>query len=290
MTAPVELVEPVRSRTLTRPSRPALVGELLVIVALLVVYDRVRSLAGVRSVDALSHGWGILHLETAMHLGIEDTMNTWLTGHGRIGLGAVDYYQFMHVTVAVTVLAGCYLLRPAVYRRARNALVLTNVVGLVVFALYPVAPPRLLPGAGFVDSVALAGFGTEHGPIPSDQYGAMPSLHLAWATWAALTVFAMTRHWAPRLLLVGHVALTAVVVEATANHYLLDVVSGMLLGSLAIVVAGLAWPGALRTLVPLDLASQAAARVRAAVGLGSAAPAAYHLLAEPEPAEQQPGA
>jgi hypothetical protein len=289
MTAPVELGEPVRPRSLAHPSRPSLLGELLVIAALLVVYDRVRSLADVRAVDAIAHGWGILRAETMLHLSVEDALNTWLTGRWLPRLVAVDYYQFMHVTVAVAVLAGCYVLRPSVYRRARNALVLTNVVGLVVFALYPVAPPRLLPGGGFVDSVALAGFGTEHGPIPSDQYGAMPSLHLAWATWAALTVFAMTRHWAPRLLLVGHVALTAVVVEATGNHYVLDVASGVLLGVTAIGAAGLLLPGADRTLVPVGVTARAVSRIRTVVGTGPS-PGPLRMLPRQDPQEEAPGA
>lgn len=252
------------------PTRPLLVGELLVLGALLFVYDQVRSLATVHAAVAVSHGWGILHTETALHLGVENALNTWLTGRGLLRLGAVDYYQFMHVTVAICVLAACYVLRPGVYRAARNALVLTNVVGLVVFAVYPVAPPRLLPGAGFVDSVAAAGFGTDHGPIPSDQYGAMPSLHLAWATWAALTVFAMTPRLAPRLLLVAHVAVTAVVVQATANHYVLDVVSGVLLGAAAVLAAGLLVPGTRRALVPVLVPALLAPRVRRAVAPGAA--------------------
>ena len=41
---------------------------------------------------------------------------------------AADYYQFMHEAIALSILAICYLRRPSVYRSARNALVLTNVV------------------------------------------------------------------------------------------------------------------------------------------------------------------
>jgi hypothetical protein len=260
----------------------------MVLVALLVFYDRVRSLAAVRTSVAVSHGWDILHLETVLHLRFEDALNGWLDGRTALRLSAVDYYQFMHVTVALGVLTACYVLRPAVYRPARNALVLTNVIGLVVFALFPVAPPRLLPGAGFIDSVAEAGFGTNHGPIPADQYGAMPSLHLAWATWAALTVFAMTRRFAPRLLLVAHVTVTALVVQATGNHYVLDVASGILLGGLAVGATGVLAPDRARvlipTMVPVGLVAQATARIRTAVAPRSApVPVPATLLpAEPE--------
>ncbi len=227
-------------------ARPRLVGELALVAALLVVYGRVRSMADVRPSVAVSHGRTILDAEGAMHLRIEGALNAWLTGQGLVRMLAVDYYQFLHLTVALGVLALCYVRRPALYRPARNALVLTNVVALTVFALYPAAPPRLLPGAGFVDSVARAGFGTTHGPIPADQYGALPSLHLAWATWAAVVGVAMVRRWWLRGLLVAHPLLTAIAVVVTANHYVFDVGSGLLLGLAATWAVGLLTLGARR--------------------------------------------
>lgn len=226
-----------RWRTSVR-TRPHLLGELAIVAALLLVYDRVRSLVAVRPSVAVSHGWDILHAEAAMHLRIEGTLNSWLTEHGFVRVLAVDYYQFLHVTVAMAVLAVCYLRRPAVYRPVRNALVLTNLVGLAVFAFFPTAPPRLLPGAGFVDSVARAGFGANHGSIHADQYGAIPSLHLAWATWVAIAGLAMARGRILRGLLVAYPVLTAVVVVATANHYVFDVLTGTLLGAVATWVCG----------------------------------------------------
>jgi hypothetical protein len=224
-------------------------GELLVVAALLLVYDRVRALAAVHASVAVSHGWTILDTEKAWHLQVEGALNTWLSGQHLLRLLAVDYYQYMHVTVSLVVLVLCYWRAPAAYRPARNALVLTNMVGLAVFALYPAAPPRLLPGSGFVDLVAQAGFGTSHGPVPADQYGALPSLHLAWATWVAVTGFALTGRRLLRLLLAAHPVVTAIVVMATANHYVVDVVSGTLLGLAAVWATGLLSLGLDRTIV-----------------------------------------
>lgn len=234
-----EEVQAVRRPRAPVRVRPRVLGELLVIAALLVVYDRVRSLADVRAAVADSHGRAILDLESTLHLRIEDGLNAWLTVHGFFRALAVDYYQYMHIGVALTVLVVCYVSAPAAYRPARNALVLTNLVGLAVFAVYPVAPPRLLPGAGFVDSVSAAGFGSSHGLSHADLYGAMPSLHLAWATWVAVTGFTLTRRRALRVLFVVYPFLTTVVVIATANHYLLDVAGGAALGIAAAWVTGL---------------------------------------------------
>src|SRR5882757_5070403 len=187
-------VLPVRSALARRaaPARPWLVGELAVVALLVFAYDRVRAHAAPRRDVALSHGWAVLHAEQHLHLDWEHAANTWLGGHSTLREAAAWWYQLAHFTVSLSVLAWCWLAAPAVYRLARNTLVLTNVVGLIVFAVCPVAPPRLLPGAGFTDSNAVAlGTGQVAHP-PPDQYAAMPSLHLAWATWVALTVWAVT--------------------------------------------------------------------------------------------------
>lgn len=226
-------------RQLRLRTRPPVIGELLLVLALVVVYDRLRSLAAVDATAAVDHGLAVLHDETLLHLRFEDSLNAWLAGHEFLRDLAADYYQFVHETVALVVLAICYIRRPSVYRPARNALVLTNVVGLVVFALYPVAPPRLLTGSQFVDIVAAAGFGANHGAMTADQYGAMPSLHLAWATWAAITVCAMSRRRWLRMLAVTHVVLTGLIVIATGNHYVLDVAVGAMLGGATAGVTGL---------------------------------------------------
>ncbi len=166
--------------------RPALLGELIVVVVLVKVYDQVRRLEVARARPALHNANDVLAIERWLHLDLELAGNRWLIGHHTLLLIASWWYQLAHLTVTLVVLGWCYLRRPDAYRGARNALVLTNVIGLVVFYLYPVMPPRLLPGAGYVDAVAAAGFGSSHaGPVPADQYAAMPSLHLAWAVWTA---------------------------------------------------------------------------------------------------------
>jgi membrane-associated phospholipid phosphatase len=119
--------------------------------------------------------------------------------------------------------------RPNLYRELRFPLVLMNVVGFVVFWLYPVAPPRMLPG--YVDTVSVTNaIGSWHsGQLAqaANEFAAMPSLHIAWACWCYV---AIRRAW-PRqpwatVAAVAHVALTVLCVIATANHYVLDVVAG----------------------------------------------------------------
>ncbi|QKG24418.1 hypothetical protein ACTIVE_6065 [Actinomadura verrucosospora] len=151
----------------------------------------------------------------------------------------------MHTGFTMGILLLCYLAGPGVYRPARNALVLTNLAGLVVFFVLPVMPPRLLPDAGFIDSVALAGFGTVHSPggVEADQFAAMPSLHMGWAVWVAVVIMALIPRHRVRWLAMLHPIVTAIVVVVTANHYVLDVIAGVAVSGAALFGTGLVWAG-----------------------------------------------
>jgi membrane-associated phospholipid phosphatase len=241
MTALVETRPVLLVRAIAARRRPHLLGELLIVFVLLRVYDMARARAEVRQGAALQHGQAILDLERWLHIDLELATNVWVTSHQALSLTASYFYQFAHVTVTLAVLGLCWWRRPEIYRAARNALVLTNVAGLTVFLLLPVAPPRLLPGEGFVDAVALAGFGTTHGgPVPADQYGALPSLHLAWAVWATVIAMRMLASSRYRRLCWLYPVLVTVGVVVTGNHYLLDAVAGTAVAvtALALVHSG----------------------------------------------------
>lgn len=211
-----------------RRLRPHALGELLIIVVLVRVYDLIKELAESRPAVGIHNADGLRSLERALHLGFELPVNRWFVDHHVLSLVASYWYQFGHESITLGVLVACWWLRPHAYRAARNALVAINVVGLTVFALLPVAPPRLLPGGGFSDLVANAGFGPTHGgPVSADQFAAMPSLHLAWATWTAVVLFRWWRRPLLRLLAVIYPVWIAVVVIGTGNHYVLDVVAGV---------------------------------------------------------------
>jgi membrane-associated phospholipid phosphatase len=224
--------------TVTGRRRPHLVGELIVVLVLLRVYDMARAHAEVRRTAALHHGQSILDLETWLRIDVEKVANVWVTGHRLLSLVASDVYQFAHVTVTLSVLAWCWLRRPELYRTARNALVLINLIGLTVFLLLPVAPPRLLPGGGYVDAVALAGFGASHGgPVAADQFGALPSLHLGWAVWATVILIRMLPRSSWTWLCWAYPVLVTTVVVVTGNHYLLDAVAGTAVALTALQLA-----------------------------------------------------
>jgi membrane-associated phospholipid phosphatase len=211
------------------------------VIVLLKVYDYVRSFADERMGPALAHGHDVLSVERALHLDFEFAANKWLTGHHALSLASAYWYQFAHIGFTMAILCWCYASGPELYRAARNALVITNLVGMTVFFFLPVMPPRLLPGMGYVDSVADAGFGTSHygEHVPADQFAAMPSLHLAWATWTALVAVALLRRYRWGWLALIYPVITCTVVVVTANHYFLDGVAGVAVAMSAIWFSGL---------------------------------------------------
>ncbi|MDQ2728146.1 MAG: phosphatase PAP2 family protein [Actinomycetota bacterium] len=241
------------------PRRSRWYLEALVIVWLMWAYDLIANLAHLRLAAAIADGRSILHLEAVLHIDPERTLDRWLTGHHTIGLWVATYYDNAHFVVTLAVIVWLWWRHPLRYRRLRTTLVLVNVIGFVVFWLYPTAPPRMLSGAHIGDVVAGTGaIGSWHsGQLAqhANELAAMPSLHMAWAAWSALAVWlVLRRHHRWALLVWAYPVATALAVLATGNHYLLDVVAG--LATLVVAMGGAMLVGrwAQRIPVPARLA------------------------------------
>jgi PAP2 superfamily protein len=221
-------------RAEARVARPGLASELAIIAVLLFAYDRIRDLSSANTATAFAHGIDVLSVERALHFNLELPFNLWLSSHDRLALVTSLYYQFAHLSVTLTVLAICFIWFPAVYRPARNALLLINALGMLIFWLYPTAPPRLLPGTGYIDTSLVEGVSTPVREGSVNQFAAMPSLHIAWAIWTAVILMIMMRRRALQCACMIYPVLTTLAVVGTANHYLLDVVFGLALGLAAL--------------------------------------------------------
>lgn len=223
---------PFLRRVLTRPN---LLLELLLIRVTYAAYQRVR-LAATGGSDtggratAERHGREILDLERFLHLDIEHAVNHAVVGVGWLRNFFDFYYESFHFVVPLTVLAVLYRRRPVDYRWARSALGLATLLALVGFWLYPLAPPRLLPGFGVIDTVhgaqdlAKPDYGTL--TALTNQYAAMPSLHFGWSLWCGLVIAIVApKGWMKALGLL-HPLLTLSAIVATGNHWVLDAVGG----------------------------------------------------------------
>ncbi|MGA9876097.1 MAG: phosphatase PAP2 family protein, partial [Solirubrobacteraceae bacterium] len=215
--------------TSSEVKRPRWWGELLVIAWLAWAYDTITNLAPLREKLALAHGRGILSFERSLHIDPELTLNRWLLAHHTLATVLSYYYDNAHFIVTFGLLGWLWFKRADIYRPLRRSLVAINVIGLIVFWLYPVAPPRML--SGFTDIVASSHtFGSWHtGSLAADanQFAAMPSLHIAWAVWCTLVLWKLSARTWVRVLAVVYPCVTAFAVLATGNHYVLDLLGGL---------------------------------------------------------------
>jgi hypothetical protein len=169
-----------------------------------------------------------------------------LLEHQLLVRAAGAYYGSGHFLLTTAVAGWLALRRGLLFDRLATVLAATTFLGVAVFALYPVAPPRLMPhGLATVDTLAVHGglLSYDHGVLEniSDPLAALPSLHLAWATWVALVLWASRRRWV-RVLGVLHPVLTVAAVLITGNHWYVDVAAGTALTLLVAVVVRRVWP------------------------------------------------
>jgi hypothetical protein len=232
------------------PARPVVRVELALGLAVFAYYLVVLQLGGAaREARAIRHAEAIYGLERVLWLDIERSLNQALRPHHTLVVLANYEYATTYVVSALALLIWLLVRRPEQYRSARNSFLLLNVVAITCFALWPTAPPRLVPGQGFVDTVRLGQtWGSWGSPVGdhANQLAAMPSLHFAWAVWVSVVLAWIGHHWWLQSISGVHVAVTFAVIVATGNHYVLDAVAGFALAVVCVAVVGRPQPGTAR--------------------------------------------
>ncbi|MBT2449964.1 phosphatase PAP2 family protein [Streptomyces sp. ISL-43] len=211
-------------------SRPNLLLELLLIRVGYSLYSHIRAAAPTSRTLAEGNGSQIHGMEKALGIDIEHAVNHAVANKPWLEAFFNFYYTSFHFVVPLTILAVLYWRRPKDYRWARASLGLATVLALIGFWLYPLAPPRLMPGMGYVDTVhgvqdlANPSYGAM--TAISNQYAAMPSLHFGWSLWCGIVIIMLAPKGWQKLLGALHPAITVCAIVATANHWVLDAVGG----------------------------------------------------------------
>lgn len=205
--------------------------QLVLGLALFGAYIIVNAIGGAaRRAAADRNGRDLYELERHLHLDAEPALNSWLADRGLLATLANYEYAYTYIISALLLFAWVYARHPEMFRRVRDSFLVLNLIAMACFVLYPVTPPRMLSGAGFIDTVAQRGTVGSWGSgivDQANQLAAMPSLHVGWALWVSAVLARMTARHSVQVMSAAHVLLTALVVMATANHYLLDAVGAV---------------------------------------------------------------
>jgi PAP2 superfamily len=214
-------------------------AEVLAILVFYFVYSAIRNSNKAGAVHAFHNAKHIIHVQRLFGINHEELLQDWALHFKPLIIAANYFYGSLHFVV--TIAAGVYLFRRYSddYPRYRNMLAVATLLALIGFKLYPLMPPRLLPESyGFVDTLAryptFWSFNSGAVSKISNQYAAMPSVHVAWATWCTLVFAPRVKHTWARVLAILYPFFTVIVIVVTANHYLLDAAGGL-------AVLGVGW-------------------------------------------------
>lgn len=213
---------------------PAYLVELGWVALALCCYLLVGWYAGDRTAEAVRHAEALLDLERRLGVDWEHAVQDAMLSVPGLAPVVTQFYTWAYFPTLAVLAVWLYRRHRDAYRTLRNALLASGVVGLVVYATWPCAPPWI-GGTGFTDTVSAGAFESVARPAGiTNHLGAVPSFHVGWVMLVAVVVFRVVRAWWARLLCVLHPLGMAYAVIATGNHWVLDVPAGVLL-----VVVGL---------------------------------------------------
>ena len=221
--------------------RGDLVRQIVIWLGFGVAYEIARGLADRGTPLALENARRILDAERALHGAVEPWLQRQVLAAGGLLLHAVNYtYWLSQFVVVGLVLLWIYLRRYPAFLRVRDTVIVTNTIALAGYVLLPTAPPRLLPGEGFVDTVAASpiSHATDLVELASNPYAAMPSLHAADALIVGVSLALLVRPLWLKVLWLLWPCWVAFALMASANHFWLDIAVGVALVALAVPVAG----------------------------------------------------
>lgn len=200
----------------------AMAREAALVLSLYAIWQLAGKLSVMQVDGAESRGRTLVAWQQAWKLPSEASLQRLVLPYPALVQFCNGYYAIVHVPAMVGFLIWAFVRNREIYRKWRTTMALTTAACLVV-QLIPVAPPRMLPDLGFVDTALLYNQSVYSalGRGMAGQLAAMPSVHVAWAVIVALGAWQITTNrW--RWVAVAHAVMTVLVVSATANHYWAD--------------------------------------------------------------------
>lgn len=222
------------SATLSRARQGAF--EIALMSLLFAIYYVTRGVAAGKESVAFVHARDVMNLERRLDLFHEMAVQSWLLAVPAV-IRLLNYvYAYTHMAGLVIFGVWLFLRHADQYRKYRNIFLGVLGSGLLIYILFPLAPPRFFPYSGFVDTLSLfSGINYDQPSVAAfyNPFAAMPSLHVAFALFCGIGVIQLGRSVAHWLLGVCYPLLMVAAVVGTGNHYILDALAGATLTVLA---------------------------------------------------------
>jgi membrane-associated phospholipid phosphatase len=204
------------------------------------LYELVRGMVGVTGYKPFGDATRIINLERTLHVFVEPNIEAWVQSHVHWLLDIADWtYLEAHFFLTIAALVFIYLRRNDSFYFVRNMFMIAMAIALVGYALYPTAPPRLLPEWGFTDAIQqFTGITMEHGAGSAllNAYAAVPSMHVCFALMIGVPMSRLVHARPLKVLWLIYPVFITFVVVATGNHYFTDVfLGGLTAGAAALL-------------------------------------------------------
>ena len=218
-------------------SRPlSLIGrrELFLFLGAYLAYSTSRYLSVGDLTTATDHAQWVVGLQQSIGVNVEASVQSAL--HGTVAIWILNnLYLAAQLVVVPGTLIWLYRRNRPVYVRMRNTVLATWLIAMPIYALFPVAPPRLA-GVGLVDTITQGGGVRLDSALTTAFYNplaAVPSLHAGFALAVGVALAAAARRPWTKLLALSWAPIIALAVVATGNHFFFDIAAG-----LVVTVAG----------------------------------------------------
>ncbi|MFT4262946.1 MAG: phosphatase PAP2 family protein [Nocardioides sp.] len=241
----------IDAETWRRSGASRSVVEMGALVALATAYTLIRAAQGTNPAQAIHHSHLILQIQGPAITHAELAWNHWLAGIPALAVPACYFYALFHYAATPLILYLSWRHGGWIHTRGYWTLIIASAIGLLVYATFAAAPPRLMPDLHTIDVMrkfASYGWWSDAASAPrgigdaTNQYAAMPSLHFGWSLWCAVQMWSFAgrhlRWW--RTAAIAYPTLQVLVVIGTGNHFLLDVLGGAACVGLALLIVSLA--------------------------------------------------
>jgi hypothetical protein len=219
-------------------TRGRFLRELAIVLLAVTAYFLVRGATEGSRDTAIANAYHVIDFERALGLYWEPELQDFVVDKQWLVTALNWVYVWGHWPVIATIGVWLFLRRPAAYYLIRNAFLVSGAIGLVVFVIFPVAPPRLA-GIDILDTVTAYShsYRVLQPPAFVNQYAAMPSLHFGWNLLVGLALVLCTGSVMARVFAVAFTTAMLLAVVLTANHFIIDAVAGSAVALFGLAVA-----------------------------------------------------